>query len=80
MRFVGVVDRPAGLHGLCSFLNLPFESALVANGELDRVEVGLDVSDWRLFFLEVMGSRDVGFGCGCGLEVEVVRGSRGSGG
>jgi len=59
---VGVVERPAGLHGLCSPLRgLPFERDLVVYGELERVDVGLDVSEGMLDFLEAKGNRDEGF-------------------
>ena len=42
--FVGVIERPAGLHGLCSgFRSFPFESVFVAKGEFARVEGKLAV-------------------------------------
>jgi hypothetical protein len=70
VRLVGVVDRPAGLHGLCAaFRNFPFERAFVANGEFDRVEVRLDESDALLGFLPADGGKRVEDCDGSGLDV-----------
>jgi len=71
--FVGVIERPAGLHGLCSgFRSFPFESVFVAKGEFARVEGKLDESDELLSLWDGLGKREGGCTAGViggGFEV-----------
>ncbi len=61
--FVGVMERPAGLQGLCSgFRSFPLDRFFVANGEFARVEGKLDESDELLSRFDGIGRRDGG-GC-----------------
>lgn len=70
LLFVGVIVRPAGLHGLCSGLrSLPFERVLFVKGELARVDGGLEESDGLLRLFDAKGSRDEGFVVSAGLGV-----------
>jgi hypothetical protein len=60
-RFVGVIERPAGLKGLCSgFRSFPFESVFCANGEFARVEAILEELEEILDLFDAVGIRDAG--------------------
>jgi hypothetical protein len=59
-RFVGVIERPAGLKGLCSaFRSFPFERDFCAKGEFARVEGILEESEDEFLLFDAVGSRDV---------------------
>jgi len=59
-RFVGVIERPAGLKGFCSaFRSFPLESDFCAKGEFARVEGILEESEDVLPLFDAVGSRDV---------------------
>jgi hypothetical protein len=58
-RDVGVVARPAGLHGRCSGLRfLPFETDFVLNGEFARLDGILEESEELLSLFDDTGNRD----------------------
>ena len=70
VEFVGVIARPAGLHGLCSGLrDLVFDCVLVVNGEFGRVDEELEEFDGLLRLFDANGNREEDFAASTGLPV-----------